>query len=218
MPVCRAGILLAHLTHAPNLKVQMSFTMTNLCNVEVLESFEFITDWRAARWAEFYYSHDVGPDLYKRRRQAIFFIGGLQIDPYGNTNLIGIGSDFRRLKMRGPGGVGTASMATNIGRYYLYVNNHNKQTLTERVEDQVDVAADDILERERQSAIRHRGELDACHHLELLRRQVADRARARRGVGDLRVGLGLLDQPFHVGDAQPVAPRAPRFRCIRPSR
>src|SRR5262245_37155029 len=62
LPVCRAGILLAHLTHAPNLKVQMSFTMTNLRNVEVLESFEFITDWRAARWAEFYYSHDVGPD------------------------------------------------------------------------------------------------------------------------------------------------------------
>ena len=37
LPVCRAGILLAHLTHAPNLKVQMSFTMTNLRNVEVLE-------------------------------------------------------------------------------------------------------------------------------------------------------------------------------------
>ena len=134
LPVCRAGILLAHLTHAPNLKVQMSFTMTNLRNVEVLESFEFITDWRAARWAEFFYNHDIGPDLYKRRRRAIFFIGGLQIDAYGNTNLIGIGSDFHRLKMRGPGGVGTASMGTNIGRYYLYVNNHNKQTLTERLD------------------------------------------------------------------------------------
>ena len=36
--------------------------------------------------------------------------------------------------MRGPGGVGTASMATNIGRYYLYVNNHSKQTLTERLD------------------------------------------------------------------------------------
>ena len=134
LPVCRAGILLAHLTHAPSLKVQMSFTMTNLRNVEVLESFEFITDWRAARWAEYFYNHDSGPDLYKRRRRAIFFIGGLQIDAFGNTNLIGIGSDFNHLKMRGPGGVGTASMATNIGRYYLYVNNHNKQTLTERLD------------------------------------------------------------------------------------
>ena len=134
LPVCRAGILLAHLTHAPSLKVQMSFTMTNLRNVEVLESFEFITDWRAARWAEYFYNHDSGPDLYKRRRQAIFFIGGLQIDAFGNTNLIGIGADFKHLKMRGPGGVGTASMATNIGRYYLYVNNHSKQTLTERLD------------------------------------------------------------------------------------
>ena len=71
LPVCRAGILLAHLTHAPSLKVQMAFTMTNLRNVEVLESFELITDWRAARWAEFFYSHDIGPDLYKRRRRAI---------------------------------------------------------------------------------------------------------------------------------------------------
>lgn len=134
LPVCRAGILLAHLTHAPNLKVQMAFTMTNLRNVEVLDSFEFITDWRAARWAEYFYNHDIGPDLYKRRRKAIFFIGGLQIDAYGNTNLIGIGSDFHHLKMRGPGGVGTASMSTNIGRYYLYVNNHNKQTLVERLD------------------------------------------------------------------------------------
>ena len=134
LPVCRAGILLAHLTHAPSLKVQMSFTMTNLRNVEVLELFEFITDWRAARWAEYFYNHDSGPDLYKRRRQAIFFIGGLQIDAFGNTNLIGIGADFKHLKMRGPGGVGTASMATNIGRYYLYVNNHSKQTLTERLD------------------------------------------------------------------------------------
>jgi glutaconate CoA-transferase subunit B len=134
LPVCRAGILLAHLTHAPNLKVQISFTMTNLCNVEVLPAFEFITDWRAARWAEFFYNHDIGPDLYKRRRQAIFFIGGLQIDAYGNSNLIGIGSDYHHLKMRGPGGVGTASMGTNIGRYYLYINSHNKQTLTERLD------------------------------------------------------------------------------------
>jgi glutaconate CoA-transferase subunit B len=134
LPVCRAGILLAHLTHAPNLKVQISFTITNLRNVEVLPAFEFITDWRAGRWAEFYYNHDIGPDLYKRRRQAIFFIGGLQIDAYGNSNLIGIGPDFNHMKMRGPGGVGTASMGTNIGRYYLYVNSHNKQTLTEKLD------------------------------------------------------------------------------------
>ena len=98
LPVCRAGVLLAHLTHAPNLKVQLAFTMTNLRNVEVLDLFEFITDWRAARWAEFFYNHDLGPDLYKRRRQAIFFIGGLQIDAYGNTNLIGIGSDYHHLE------------------------------------------------------------------------------------------------------------------------
>ena len=134
LPVCRAGILLAHLTHAPNLKVQLAFTMTNLRNVEVLDSFELITDWRAARWAEFYYAHDTGPDLYKRRRRAIFFIGGLQIDLFGNSNLIGIGGDFGHLKMRGPGGVGTASMGTNVGRYYLWVNSHNKQTLAARLD------------------------------------------------------------------------------------
>ena len=36
--------------------------------------------------------------------------------------------------MRGPGGVGTASMGTNIGRYYLFVNSHTRQTLTERLD------------------------------------------------------------------------------------
>ena len=113
----------------------MAFTMTNVRTVEVLEAFELITDWRAARWAEYFYNHDQrARPLQAPAAGAVFFIGGLQIDAYGNTNLIGIGSDFRHLKMRGPGGVGTASMATNIGRYYLWVNAHTKQTLTERLD------------------------------------------------------------------------------------
>src|SRR5262249_38082335 len=131
LPVARAGILLAHLTHAPSLKVQMAFTMTNVRTVEVLEAFELITDWRAARWAEYFYNHDIGPELYKRRRRAIFFIRGLQIDASGNTNRIGIGSGFKHLKMGGPGGVRTASVGNNIRRDYLNESHHNKQSLTE---------------------------------------------------------------------------------------
>ena len=211
LPVCRAGILLAHLTHAPNLKVQMSFTMTNLRNVEVLESFEFITDWRAARWAEFFYNHDSGPDLYKRRRRAIFFIGGLQIDAYGNTNLIGIGSDFNRLKMRGPGGVGTASMGTNIGRYYLYVNNHNKQTLTERLDWRSSFGWGEGRRRRAQQAepARRRPALlhHAAVHLRFRGADQADAAEVRASRRHRRSGAG--EYRLHAGRSRTRSPTTP---------
>jgi hypothetical protein len=51
---------------------------------------------------------------------------------YGNTNLIGIGPDYRHLKFRGPGSVGTPTLSTHVGRYYIVLNNHNPRVLVER--------------------------------------------------------------------------------------
>lgn len=131
VPVPRAGVLLAHLHHGPNMTVMLAHTRTNLYHVPVLPNFESLTDWRQARWAESQYLHYEVFDAFDKITD-LFAVGALQIDAYGNSNLIGIGADHRRLKFRGPGAVGTPSAAVVIGRYYLYVASHDKRIFVPR--------------------------------------------------------------------------------------
>jgi glutaconate CoA-transferase subunit B len=132
LPVPRAGVLLAHLTHGPNMKILFSLTKANLINEKAIESFMFVTDHKATKWAEAYFVHDQLLRLNKLRRRGVFFAGGLQVDKYGNTNLIGIGKDYNRLTFRGPGGIGTCNATTHADRYYIFVNAHNTRTFVER--------------------------------------------------------------------------------------
>jgi glutaconate CoA-transferase subunit B len=133
LPIPRAGVLLAHLTHGPNMRVTLSMTRTNLFHEPAMEPFEFSTDFRAAKWAESYFIHNqLIDDIKRSSMRDVFFIGGLQIDRYGNANLIGIGADHGHLKMRGPGGVGTGDKGCHCKRYYLYINNHDRRVLVEK--------------------------------------------------------------------------------------
>ena len=52
-----------------------------------------LTDWRAGRWAEAYFNDNEIVVFQKSRRDSVFFVGALQIDPHGNSNLIGLRSD-----------------------------------------------------------------------------------------------------------------------------
>lgn len=127
LAVPRAGVLLAHLTHAPNLRVHLSLTRVYLRNEPVLEGFTTTADWRGSRWSESWLVHGTTYDNNRHRRHGAFFIGGLQIDPCGNTNLIGIGKDPKHLKFRGPGGIGTPHMAAYAQRLYIFVNSHDRR-------------------------------------------------------------------------------------------
>ena len=93
LPVPRAGVLLAHLTHGPNMTVMIAMTKASVLNEPVIEEFELITDQRATRWAEAFYIHNDLVENMKFRRKGVFFAGALQIDGYGNSNLIGTGSE-----------------------------------------------------------------------------------------------------------------------------
>ncbi len=69
----------------------------------------------------------------------VFFVGGIQIDKYGNTNLIGIKSNdaYRSksiFKMRGPGSVGTTSIASLSKKYYVFTTEHSKRRLVDTVD------------------------------------------------------------------------------------
>ena len=127
LPVPRAGVLLAHLTRGPNMTVMIAMTKANVLKEPVIEEFELITDQRAMRWAEAYYIHNDLVENMKFRRKGVFFAGALQIDPYGNSNLIGIGSDHQKLKFRGPGAIGVCNATVMNSRFHLVINSHDKR-------------------------------------------------------------------------------------------
>jgi glutaconate CoA-transferase subunit B len=134
LPVPRAGALLAHLTHGPNLTVMMAMTKAYLRDVPVLEEFEYITDVGAMRWAEAYYRHDQLLSAQRRRANGVFYCGGIQIDRFGNSNLIGIGSDYRKLSFRGPGPIGTTNATAQSGRWHLVTTSHSPRVLVDKVD------------------------------------------------------------------------------------
>ncbi len=131
-PIPRAAVLLAHLSHAPNMKISQSLTVSNLINEDIPKPYsEFFTDWRRSRWAESYrLGHEVFSDV--KRFADFFFLGAIQIDKYGNTNLIGIGEDYKKLKFRGPGSGAAAVASTYCHRLYLVSNSHDKRIFVEK--------------------------------------------------------------------------------------
>src|SRR5690606_18563511 len=60
------------------------------------------------------------------------FNGGMQVDKFGNCNMIGIGP-YDNLKVRGPGSVGTIWSAT-MSSYFLYFWHHNPRVIVDRVD------------------------------------------------------------------------------------
>jgi glutaconate CoA-transferase subunit B len=132
LPVIRAGVLLAHLHHGPNMRVMVAHTRTNLYHTPVMEYFELLTDWRGARWAEAYFNDNEIVMYQKSRRDSVFFVGALQIDAFGNSNLIGLGKDRRRLVLRGPGAIATTTNASHVRRFYLFVNEHSPRVFVPR--------------------------------------------------------------------------------------
>jgi glutaconate CoA-transferase subunit B len=134
LPVPRAGALLAHLTHGPNLTVMMAMTKAYLRDVPILEEFEYITDVGAMRWAEAYYRHDQLLSAQRRRANGVFYCGGIQIDRFGNSNLIGIGPDYHKLTFRGPGPIGTTNATAQSGRWHLVTMSHSPRVLVEHVD------------------------------------------------------------------------------------
>ena len=129
--VPRAGVLLAHLHHGPNMTVMLAHTRNNLFDLPMMPEFGSLTDWRQSRWAESYYVHHEVFEAFDKLTD-LFAVGALQIDAYGNANLIATGDSYDRPRFRGPGAVGTPSAATTVGRYYLYVASHDRRIFVER--------------------------------------------------------------------------------------
>ncbi len=129
LPALRAGTLLGHMLHAPNLRMLISMSTTNLHDVDQIGEFAFMTDWRAARWAEHY---RVVEDIFSGMRRISqwdgFYVGALQIDHFGNSNLLGIRGEHGGFAMRGAGSVGTPSVTAVARSFRLVANRHDART------------------------------------------------------------------------------------------
>lgn len=63
---------------------------------------------------------------------TVFFAGGMQIDAYGNCNLVAVG-EWARPRLRGPGTVGLPFLS-RVGRVLIYSMSHSRRTFVERVD------------------------------------------------------------------------------------
>ncbi len=125
LPVPEAAVRLAHILHGPNMELIFLGVQMNVAHLETLPLPAFGWDNRVVRWAESYSDRGHRFDDVGSWEKRVFFIGGVQVDPYGNTNLIGVGQDYAKLRFRGPGSVGTPTLSTHVGRYYIVLNSHN---------------------------------------------------------------------------------------------
>jgi glutaconate CoA-transferase subunit B len=124
--------MLAHRLHAPSLRLLLGFGWTSLGGGSAgrVELAEDATDHRNARGAEGWMRLETMIDDYRFFSDA-FVIGALQIDRFGNSNLIGIGDDHRKLRFRGPGTMGSVSSTGFCDRFYLAPSRHDTRVFVE---------------------------------------------------------------------------------------
>ncbi|MBX9607174.1 MAG: hypothetical protein K2Y51_13200 [Gammaproteobacteria bacterium] len=129
LPIPEAAVRLAHLMHGPNMELIFLGARMNVHHLERVPLPAFGWDRRVVRWAESYSDRGHRFEQVKDWHRRVFFVGGIQVDMYGNINLIGVGEDPRRLRFRGPGSVGTPTLTTHVGRYYIVLNSHTPRVL-----------------------------------------------------------------------------------------
>ena len=131
MGVGRAALLLAHRLHAPNLRMLLGFSWANVASEGELKLHADSTDHRDTRWGEGWMHLDTMINSY-RFFSDVFVIGALQVDRFGNSNLIGLGADHRALRFRGPGAMGSVSSTAFCNRFYLTPSRHTREVFVEK--------------------------------------------------------------------------------------
>ncbi len=110
-PMPAAALWLAKETHAPRAEVFVAGS----------------SDWPFPNmWQGFF-------DLAQAGRLNVFYLSGAQIDGQGNINLMAVG-DYRRPKVRLPGGAGSAILAYVVERVVLFKTTHEARGLVPHVD------------------------------------------------------------------------------------
>lgn len=70
---------------------------------------------------------------WKHRFFDFAFLGGMQVDQYGSLNTVCIGP-WDRPRVRGPGTIGAAALAAYTRRFYIVMNQHDRNTFVPMVD------------------------------------------------------------------------------------
>lgn len=132
-----AAALVAQLLHAPDLRIRHGLRAER----GMVRGAAAWTDrrddisWRRIEYLE---SHDailrVANPGSPMRFCDVFFVGGMQIDRQGSTNLIGLKGPDGRLAVRGPGSIGTTSIGTLAREVILFSPEHTPRRFVEQVD------------------------------------------------------------------------------------
>ena len=125
MMACR----LAQMTHAPDLTFIAGGS--GAVNPKLRPMVQSSCDWKLLTAESVLPLSDV-IDLEARPEIDVFFAGGLQVDKFGNCNLVCVG-DWANPKLRGPGSVGLPFLS-RAGRFVIYTNAHNKRLFVDKVD------------------------------------------------------------------------------------
>ena len=124
-----AACLLAQQTHAPNLTF---ITAGGAVNPKPRYFAPSGADWEYLATAEAIGDFDEVFE-YSERGVDFMFYSGLQIDRFGNINLYGVGGEFGRPALRGPG-LANISHGITGRRLLLYKTSHTRRDFVERVD------------------------------------------------------------------------------------
>ena len=128
--ISMAACKLAIATHAPNFNwICGGSGAINSTFPKLLKS---AADPRNLFGAECRVSMEDTVDIEVRGKCDFACYGGMQVDKYGNLNMLCIG-DWDKPTVRGPGGVGL-SLSAAFKRYYIFLAHHDPRILVEKVD------------------------------------------------------------------------------------
>ena len=132
-----SAAMLAQQLHAPNLQIRHGLRAERGMIFGAAAWTDNLNDdsWRQVEYLE---NHDsilrtANPDS-PMRFCDVFFVGGMQIDLEGSTNLIGLKGEDGQLSVRGPGSIGTTSIGTLASNVILFSPEHSPRCLVETVD------------------------------------------------------------------------------------
>lgn len=131
-PLVMAGVLLAKLTHAPNILLASAIGQSVCRDWAPLGLARVEEQWIGKGLAFLSFS-EIACELLPRVKMREFFRPA-QVDSRGNFNNVFIGSNYERPQMRLPGGGGIADVTGYNDKACLYVPRHSRAVFVEPID------------------------------------------------------------------------------------
>jgi acyl CoA:acetate/3-ketoacid CoA transferase beta subunit len=131
-PLVMAGVVLAKLTHAPNLLLASAIGQT-VCRDWAPLGLARVEEQWIGKGVAFMTFAEIACEMLPRVKMKEFFRPA-QVDSRGNFNNVFIGSDYYRPHMRLPGSGGIPDVTAYNDKAHLYVPRHSRAVFVEPID------------------------------------------------------------------------------------